>query len=189
MNRAVFVDRDGTIARNVPYCSRSEDFELLPTVGEGIKLLNDTGIKVVVITNQSGIARGYFTEETLQEIHNKMKLDLASVRAHVDAIYYCPHHPNEHCQCRKPNIGLFKSAASDLEIDLRNSYYIGDRLHDMEAANKAGCRALLVPSQDTEINLLHGEKTPVNIDIIFPNFYASAEYIVNRIKRQTEEYK
>lgn len=93
-NRAIFLDRDGTIARDVHYCRRVEDFELLPTVPQAIKLLNANGFKMVVITNQSGIARGgYFTEETLAQIHKKMEEELAEYGAHVDAIYYCPHYP------------------------------------------------------------------------------------------------
>ena len=104
--RAVFLDRDGTIARDVPYCSRPEDLELLPGVGEAIRLLNEHGFMVVIITNQSGIARGYFTEEMLERIHQKLKNDLAKSGAHVDAIYYCPHHPGEGCDCRKPKPAL-----------------------------------------------------------------------------------
>ena len=97
MNRAIFLDRDGTIAEDVNYCGRTEDFHILSTVPEAIKLLNEKGFKVVIITNQSGIARGYFNEETLAEIHGKLEDELARYGAHVDAIYYCPHH--EHLQC------------------------------------------------------------------------------------------
>ncbi len=183
LNRAVFIDRDGTIAKDVPYCSHPEDFKLLPTVGEGIKLLNNIGIKVVVITNQSGIARGYFTEETLQEIHKKMKSDLAFFEAHIDAIYYCPHHPDEHCQCRKPNIGMLKMAARDMEIDLSRSFFIGDRVLDMEAANKAKCKAILVPSEETEKNLLNGDCLSAHFDLICPNFYTGANCIVDQINK------
>ncbi len=144
MNRAVFMDRDGTIGRDVPYCSHPEDFELLPGVEEGIGLLNKDGFKVVIITNQSGIARGYFTAETLAEIHEKMCVDLAQAKAHVDAIYYCPHHPDEGCNCRKPNPTLMFRAAADLAIDISRSYMIGDREMDLETGRRAGCRASLL---------------------------------------------
>ena len=141
VHKAVFVDRDGTIARDVPYCSRPEDFELLPGVAAGIRLLNEHGFKVVVVTNQSGIARAYFTEEMLAGIHEKMQKELARHGAYVDAICYCPHHPDDHCECRKPKPGMVLQAAHDLHIDLSQSYVIGDRDIDVELAGRAGCRA------------------------------------------------
>ncbi len=144
MNRAVFIDRDGTISRDVPYCSRPEDLELLPGVEEGVRHLNKNGFKVIVITNQSGIARGYFTEETLAKIHEKMSKDLERAGAHIDGIYYCPHHPEEGCECRKPKPTLLLRAASDLAVDLGQSYVIGDRLMDVEMGRRGGCKASLL---------------------------------------------
>ncbi len=143
-NRAVFIDRDGTIARDVHYCSRPEDFELLPKAAEGVRLLNQRGFKVVVITNQSGIARGYFTEEILAKIHLKMKEELAKGGAFVDSIYYCPHHPDDGCQCRKPKPKLMLQAVSDLDINLSESYVIGDLDMDIEMGWRVGCKTLLV---------------------------------------------
>jgi len=140
VHKAVFLDRDGTIARDVPYCSRPEDFELLPGAAEGIKLLNEHGFKVVVVTNQSGIARGYFTERTLAEIHDKMITQLAEHGARVDAIYYCPHHPDDNCDCRKPKPKMVFQAARDLDIDLSQSYVVGDSEMDVELARQAGCK-------------------------------------------------
>lgn len=144
MNRAVFIDRDGTINKDIPYCSRPEDFQLLPSVAESIKLLNQNGLKVVVVTNQSGIARGYFTEEMLEKIHQKMKGELAKYEARVDAIYYCPHHPDENCDCRKPSPKMVLQAASDLDIDLGQSYVIGDGNIDIEMGKKVGCKTILI---------------------------------------------
>lgn len=141
MHKAVFLDRDGTIAKDFPYCSRPEDFELLPGATEGIKLLNEYSFKVVVVTNQSGIARGYFTERTLAEIHDKMITQLVEHGAHVDAIYYCPHHPDDDCECRKPKPKMVFQAALDLDIDISQSYVIGDSEIDAELAKRAGCRA------------------------------------------------
>ncbi len=176
MYRAVFVDRDGTINRDVPYCSRPDDFELLPTVARGIRLLNERGFRVVVVTNQSGIARGYFTQGMLALIHQKMQGDLAKDRAFIDAIYYCPHHPDEGCQCRKPNTGLFHKAASELNIDLSHSYVIGDRHSDVVAARKVGCKAVLVPS---EPEMLQGNPEPENqADFVCSSFYLGAAWIV-----------
>jgi histidinol-phosphate phosphatase family protein len=144
MNKAVFLDRDGTIAKDVHYCRRVEDFELLPTVPEAVKLLNDNGFKVVVITNQSGIARGYFTEETLARIHQKLKNELVKCGAHVDVIYYCPHHPDDGCDCRKPGTVLFHKAAKDLDIDFKTSYMVGDMQMDIDAGKALGCKTVLL---------------------------------------------
>jgi len=144
INRAIFIDRDGTIAKDVPYCSRPEDFELLPRVAEGIKSVNEHGFKVVVITNQSGIARGYFTEETLAKIHDKMRRELAKQGAHIDAIYYCPHHPDGNCECRKPKPKMLLQATSDLNVDLGQSYVIGDNDMDIEMGKNVGCKTVLI---------------------------------------------
>lgn len=150
--RAVFLDRDGTIARDVHYCRRPEDLELLPTVPKAIRLLGESGFKVVVITNQSGIARGYFSEETLEQIHRKMRDDLARKGASVDAIYYCPHHPDDNCECRKPKTELFLKAARDLGIDLGSSYVVGDMQMDISAGKALGCRTVLVTTGPQEGN-------------------------------------
>ena len=142
LQRAVFLDRDGTIARDVPYCRHVDDFVILPGVPEAVRLLNECAFKVVVITNQSGISRGYFTEETLSLIHRKMKEELKKHGASVDAIYYCPHHPDDDCECRKPKPGLLLHAAEDMGISLRLSYMIGDDRKDTEAGREAGCRTV-----------------------------------------------
>ena len=144
MNRAVFLDRDGTIARDVHHCRCPEDFEPLPTVPEAIRLLNENGFKVVVITNQSGIARGYFTEETLAQIHHKMEAELRKYDARVDAIYYCPHYPDDGCECRKPKTTLFHRAADELNIDFTCSYVVGDMQMDIDAGRTLGCKTVLV---------------------------------------------
>jgi len=142
--KAVFLDRDGTIAKDVHYCRRVKDFEILPTVPEAIKLLNENGFKVIVITNQSGIARGYFTEETLSKIHQKMINELSKYGARIDAIYYCPHHPDDDCSCRKPKTALFHKAAKEHNIDFSASYVVGDRQMDIDAGRALGCRTILV---------------------------------------------
>lgn len=155
VNKAAFIDRDGTIAKDVPYCRRPEDFELLPTVPEAINLLNQNGFKVVVVTNQSGIARGYFTEETLAQIHNKMEHELARNGAQVDAIYYCPHHPEDGCDCRKPKTALFQQAVQELGINLNHSFVIGDMQMDIDAGKALGCKTILVatnPQGESDIS-------------------------------------
>ena len=144
MNRAVFFDRDGTIAKDVHYCRRPEDFVLFPKAAKVIKKLNKRGFKVIIVTNQSGIARGYFNEEALGNIHKKMKEELAREGAHIDGIYYCPHHPDDNCECRKPKPSLLFQAAKDLNIDLEHSFVVGDLQKDMELGKAAGCRTILI---------------------------------------------
>ena len=191
MNRThigVFLDRDGTLNRDVPYCSKPEDFELLPTVAEGVRLLNQYGFKTAIVTNQSGIGRGYFTEETLHRIHQKLRGELAKAGAFVDAIYFCPHHPDDRCLCRKPNAGLLHKAASELRIDLASSYIIGDKLLDIAAAEKTGCKTVLVPSSEPETDLFkNGQAMVAKIDYVCHTFYNGAAWIVSQQEKATEE--
>ena len=144
MEKAVFIDRDGTIARDVPYCHRVDDFDILPNVPEAVRLLNQSGFKIVVVTNQSGVAQGDVTEKALAQIHMKMKDDLDSHGAKLDAIYYCPHHPSEECDCRKPKTGLYVKAAKEHGIDVRLSYVIGDMQADVDAGRALGCKTVMV---------------------------------------------
>lgn len=174
MHKAVFLDRDGTIAKDVPYCSRPEDFDLLPGAAEGIRLLNEHGLKVIVVTNQSGIARGYFTEDILTGIHDKMQKGLAEHKAHVDAIYYCPHHPDDNCDCRKPKTALLLKAANDLNIDVEQSYMIGDADKDVQLGKAAGCKACLLVWQNQD-------KVPLDNPqgLAFASFFSAVEWIIN----------
>ena len=173
--KAVFIDRDGTIARDVHYCRRVEDFEILPTVPEAIRLLNQHGFKVVIITNQSGIARGYFNETTLLQIHQHMRQELAKYDARVDAIYYCPHHPEEGCECRKPKPGLILKAAQDLAINLGRSFMVGDGEMDIRAGKAAGCRTILVATEpDIE------KETTDPPDYIADNMLRAAQWIIDK---------
>lgn len=154
-SRAVFLDRDGTIAPDVNYCSRPEDFQIFPEVPQAVRLLNECGFKIVVITNQSGIARGYFTEDTLTQIHRKLVYELGQHDARIDGIYHCPHHPDDACQCRKPGTALFRRAAEELGIDLGGSFMVGDMQIDIDAGKAVGCRTILVttgPRQGSDIN-------------------------------------
>ena len=153
MKRAVFLDRDGLICRDVHHMRSPEQFELLPGAAEGIKMLNELGLKVIVATNQSGIARGYFTEADLERIHQRMLEELAEKGARIDAIYYCPHHPDDNCPCRKPRIGMLERAAKDFGLELSQCFIVGDKKLDIEAGRNAGCKSVLVPSPETEPGL------------------------------------
>ncbi len=150
MKRAVFLDRDGTINVEKEYLCHIADFELIPGVPEAIRLLNRADILVVVVTNQSGVARGYYTEDDVEKLHRHISTVLERYDAHVDAWLYCPHHPEGRgsyslpCTCRKPSPGMLQEAARRYDIDLTNSTMIGDKLADIEAGRAAGCRSILV---------------------------------------------
>ncbi len=144
MNKAVFLDRDGTINKEVGYLTSITEFEFLPKVIKALKLLSKTDYKIIILTNQSGIARGYFDEKTLKEIHKKMCDDLKTEGIRVDKIYYCPHHPDENCKCRKPKTGMIKKAEEDFNLNLKNSYLIGDSTRDIKTGINAGCKTILV---------------------------------------------
>jgi D-glycero-D-manno-heptose 1,7-bisphosphate phosphatase len=153
MNRAVFLDRDGTINEEVGYLSDLAQLKLIPGVGAAIKKLNEAGLKVVLVTNQSGVARGYFTESFVQETHARLEQMLRDEGARLDGIYYCPHHPTAGsppytvaCDCRKPGTGLIDRAARDLAIDVKKSYVVGDKWSDVELGQRAGAHAILVKS-------------------------------------------
>jgi D-sedoheptulose 7-phosphate isomerase len=142
--RAVFIDRDDTIAKDVPYCPSPEQLVLFDGVGRSIRRLNEAGFLVVVVTNQSGVGRGFFTESKLSEIHDKMREDLAKDGARLDAVYFCPHLPEEGCECRKPNIGTVLQALEDFDIDLSTSYVVGDSEREMELAQRIGAKGIQV---------------------------------------------
>ena len=143
---AVFLDRDGTITRYLEYCLRPEDVRLLPGVGRAIQRLNQSGLLVVVVTNQSAVGRGWLTLEQLDRIHTKMRRQLKQAGASVDAIYVCPHHPGDGCDCLKPGIGMFTRAAKDLGVSLEHSYMVGDRQLDIRSGRSAGGTTILVQS-------------------------------------------
>ena len=146
---AVFLDRDGTIIVDRKYISRPEDVELIEGAAEAIARINATLVPVVVVTNQSGIGRGYFTETDYERVKERVDQLLAQRGARIDATYFCPHKPEDRCECRKPGRLLFDNATMDLGIDLRQALLIGDRFRDIEPANAFGARGVLVPASHT----------------------------------------
>jgi histidinol-phosphate phosphatase family protein len=153
-----------------------EDFELLSGAIEGIKYLNQYGFKTIVITNQSGIARGYFTENTLAEIHQKMKQELAIGGASLDAIYYCPHHPDEHCACRKPRTKLIRQALVEHHIDIASSFVIGDRLLDIQLARNIGCKAVLIDNERGRTEV--ASNGMISADFVAVNLFDACKWIL-----------
>lgn len=151
LRRAVFLDRDGTINVDKHYLHKVEEFEFIPGAPAAIRRLNDAGFLVVVVTNQSGVARGYFSMEAVERLHRHLQGQLEAVGAWVDGFYICPHHPSEgqgayrrDCCCRKGAPGMLLQAASELGIDLKRSFMVGDKVADVEAGRGAGCRPLMV---------------------------------------------
>ena len=148
---AVFLDRDGTINEQMGYINHISRFHLLPGVALAIQRLNQKKIPVIIVTNQSGLARGYFPEELLTAVHEKMHRQLAEQGAHVDGIYICPHHPEAKekryrldCSCRKPKTGLLEQAARELNINLKSSFMVGDRWSDLRCGVRVGVTPVLV---------------------------------------------
>lgn len=176
-DKAVFIDRDGTINVNVEYLDNPQNFQMYPGVGEGIKKLQESAFKIIVITNQSGIARGFFSEKTLEEIHRRMIKELLAKGASVDAIYYCPHHPEDNCDCRKPKTGLFEKAVKDHGIDVFKSYLIGDRMLDVEAGHKMGLKTVLIPEKK-EMVRREMAQSEIKPDYLCNDFYSGVEWIL-----------
>ncbi|MDQ1277763.1 MAG: D-glycero-D-manno-heptose 1,7-bisphosphate phosphatase [Thermodesulfobacteriota bacterium] len=148
---AVFLDRDGTINEEVGYLDSLEKLRVFPGAFEAVRLINHAGMKTIVITNQSGIGRGFFDEAFVDRVHEEMGRRFLAEGVLIDGFYYCPHHPTEGvgpyrqtCSCRKPEPGLLLKAAADLGIDLGRSYMIGDMPKDVEAGQRAGAKGILV---------------------------------------------
>ena len=151
LNRAVFLDRDSTINEELSYLAELARLRLIEGAAAAIARLNRAAFKVIVVSNQSGVARGYFAEDAVQHVHSALRERLERVHAQVDAFYYCPHHPTEgiepykrDCHCRKPKPGMLERAARELQIDLNHSFIVGDRLSDLIAGHAVGCKPILV---------------------------------------------
>lgn len=150
---AVFIDRDGTISEEVGYVNHPTRFRVFPYSAAAVRALNDAGLLAVLVTNQAGVARGYFAEEMIGAVHERLRRELERGGARLDAVYYCPHHPSVgeppyrlDCDCRKPRPGLIQRAARELGIDLAASWMVGDRYSDIVLARNAGVRAAFVLS-------------------------------------------
>lgn len=152
MKNAIFLDRDGVITEDPPhYAHRLDQLRIISGSAHAISILNDHGFEVIVISNQSGVARGYYQESDVSIFNNGMEALLAQSGAHVDAIYYCPHHPDavieryrQNCECRKPRPGMIISAAKERSLDLGKSFVVGDKLSDIIAGKASGCKTALV---------------------------------------------
>lgn len=173
--QAVFVDRDGTLNVEKNYLYRIEDFEFIPGVPEAIRRLRQAGFLVIVVTNQSGVARGYFTLAEVDALHRHIQNELEKSGTRIDGFYVCPHHPTEgvgefrrQCDCRKGEPGLLLRAAAEHGIDLAGSWMVGDKLADVEAGERAGCASLLVLTGygSEEVQRLPGKRVRCFADFV-----------------------
>ena len=195
MDRVVFLDRDGTINKEITYLHRPRDLVILPGVPQAIRMLRSSGFRIVVVTNQAGIGRGYYTVEQMHALHRHLNERLKEDGAAIDSFYFCPHHP-EHgigeykktCRCRKPGIGMFEAAEQKYEIDRSRSFMVGDKRIDVEAGHNYGVTGILVGTgygrEEREKSRQLGEEP-------FYDFYAetlmdAAEFIVREGKNRDE---
>lgn len=175
LQKLIILDRDGVINYDSSeYIKTPEEWQPIPGSLDAISRLNKANYKVVVATNQSGIGRGLFSEETLQAIHSKMQAAVQKVGGHIDAIFYCPHHPQDQCSCRKPQPGLFYQIAKHYDCDLKGVLAIGDQERDVEAAVAVGCKPILIHTNNSKV-----DKTSKFQDIMtFPNLGLAVERLL-----------
>jgi D-glycero-D-manno-heptose 1,7-bisphosphate phosphatase len=183
---AVFFDRDGTLNEEVEFISAPEQLRLIPGAGRAVRAVNEHGLLAFVISNQSGIARGLFTEADLIPIHAKFQQDLSANGARIDRIYYCPHHPTAgippyrtDCDCRKPRPGMLHRAEKDMGADLGMSYVIGDRIVDVLAGRNAGAKGILVLTGYGETSAEECRAQGIVPDYIAPSVKEAVEFILN----------
>jgi histidinol-phosphate phosphatase family protein len=179
MRAAIFMDRDGTLIKDTGYIGRPDDVELLPGAALALRIAHNRQTPVIVVTNQSGIARGKLTERDYEAVHQRMGALLAEFGAFIDAEYHCPHHPDftGPCDCRKPGVALFDRAAREHGIDLAASVFIGDRWRDVAPALHYGARGILVPSRSTPPDEIARARAELSV---IPSLIAAMEAAVTR---------
>jgi D-glycero-D-manno-heptose 1,7-bisphosphate phosphatase len=189
--KTVFLDRDGVINRNPPnkgYVRMWTEFTFIPNALKAIQELTQNGYRIFVITNQAGIGRGLYSEETLKDIHRRMVTGIAKAGGKIDAVYYCPHHPEAGCECRKPKPGMLKRAAQEHNINLSSAYFIGDATTDIIAGRRAGTATFLVltglghESYQDYINAAYDRrenKEECRPDKIFTDLYTATHWLLN----------
>ncbi len=203
--RAVFLDRDGTMIEDVGYLDDPEGIAIYAEAIEAVQNLREHGWKIVVVTNQSGVARGLFDEGTLERIHDQLREAFLHQGAPIDAILTCPHHPEanvlryrRHCTCRKPQPGLLRRAAQSMEIDLARSYMIGDKLSDVEAGHRASCRSILVLTgvgqesvsalEDSKDRASRGRAALAQPDHVADNLLEASEWLLREESAPVEDH-
>jgi len=176
------MDRDGTLIRDKRYLSSKDELEFLPRTISALRYLSKTDFRLIVVTNQSGIARGYFTEEALKCIHESMTKKLNENNVRIDAIYYCPHSPEDGCDCRKPEIGMIKQAKKDFDLNLKKCYFIGDKFEDIQTGINSECKSILVKTSYGRFDI----RSNIKPDYIAGNLLDAAYWII--IKSELAQY-
>ena len=181
--KAAFIDRDGVINEERNYVHRISDFVMLPGVIDGLCLLRDAGYRLIVVTNQAGIARGYYGQSDMEHLHDHLRKLLAEHDVFLDAIYFCPHHPQGsvealsiECDCRKPSPGMLLRAARDLNVDLAASILIGDKLSDIQAGKRAGVASTAIVESGHDLELA----ARVEADVVAANLLDAARKLTNK---------
>jgi histidinol-phosphate phosphatase family protein len=181
-NKAVFIDRDGTIVREKNYLRRIKDLKLLSGAVEGLRALRSAGFKIIMVTNQSGIGRGYLTEAKLRQIHSHLQKLLSRKNAAFDAVYYCKHLPEDGCGCRKPNLGMARAAAEKFNIDFKASYSIGDHVNDFLLGQNMGGKGVFILTGHGKEEFRKMRKDPgiYKPDHVARNFRAGVKWIIGQ---------
>lgn len=190
MNRAVFLDRDGTLVEDMGYINHIDRLHIFPWSATAVRRLNEAGLKVIVVTNQGGVAMGYFPEKLVEDINNKIRQELIKSGARLDAIYYCPHHPNGivpeyrgDCKCRKPHPGMLHRAEQEFDIDLKESFFVGDRYRDVETAFGIGAAGIMVLSGYGKGEYEYQRGTwPRTPDFVAGNLSDAADWILDQVR-------
>ena len=180
---AVFLDRDGTISEEVGYLNHVSRFHIFPFAPAAIRKLNESGLLVFVITNQSGVARGYYPESLVHAVHDWMTIQLGDTGAYLDGIYYCPHTSADACACRKPAPGMLHRASCEHGVDLTRSFVVGDRHSDVELAHRVGARSIMVRTGYGEGEILwHAQEWAIMPDFIAADLTAAADWILEQTR-------
>jgi len=195
-NRAVFLDRDGTINEDVGYPNHFSQINIFPYSFEAVRKINKAGFLTVITTNQSGIGRGFLTEENLHDIHQKLKGAFSKHKAFFDGIYYCPHYPlssdslyRKNCLCRKPNAGMALQAASDLNIELKKSYLVGDKVEDVLFGLSFEAKPILVLTGFGKKSLLKLKEKGIQPAHVAQNLLDAVNWIINKEKYSTSHFE
>jgi histidinol-phosphate phosphatase family protein len=176
MEKVVFLDRDGVISKDSQYHIKSwDEFHFLPNVKDALKLLNQNGFHIILITNQSVIARKMVTPEGLDYIHKMMKKEIEEYGGKIEKIYYCPHHPDDGCDCRKPKPGMLLKAIEENNINPKKSFMVGDRMMDVEAGKKVGCTSIIIPSERGKKEMMESTIKP---DFVAKDLLDASKWII-----------
>jgi heptosyltransferase-2 len=179
----VFLDRDGTLTYDPGYLKVAAELKLLAGVGPALARLKGAGARLVVVTNQSGVGRGIFALKDLEAIHARLEGLLEQEDAALDAIYFCPHHPDDGCRCRKPNVGMVERAVSELHLDLRRSYLIGDHARDIQLAHRVGATAILITTELVDTQALDALRAAQAMpDAVAKSMAEAVDWILEDVK-------